>query len=148
MTGTDAEATIIVVSALKAWVLMALRIIVADDNPRFLDKLISVLGAEFEIVATAGDGKTVLECIRDWRPDVVVLDLEMPELNALDISKELGKYSGSPAVVICSVESDPEIVQEAEKAGALGYVYKTRIDKDLILAVKSVASGRRFVSPL
>ena len=71
----------------------------------------------------------------------------MPGFNGIEVVKELTKYPSSPAVVICSIEEDPEIVEAARQAGALGYVFKACIAKDLIAAVKSVASGQSFVSP-
>jgi DNA-binding NarL/FixJ family response regulator len=70
----------------------------------------------------------------------------MPGLNGLDVTKELAKHPPSPAVVICSVETNPEIIEAAQRAGALGYVFKKRIAKELIVAVKSVARGQSFVS--
>jgi DNA-binding NarL/FixJ family response regulator len=126
---------------------MTLRIVVADDSTAFLAKLVSVLATEFEVVATATDGKSALECIRLCQPSVVVLDLEMPGLNGIEVTKELTKNPSSPAVVICSIENDPEIVEAARQAGALGYVFKPRVAEDLIVAVKTVAGGHSFVSP-
>jgi DNA-binding NarL/FixJ family response regulator len=126
---------------------MKLRIVVADDNRAFLAKLVSVLATEFEVVGTAADGKSALECARLCQPNVVVLDLEMPESNGIEVAKELTKHPPSPAVVICSIENSPEIVEAARQAGALGYVFKAGIAKDLIAAVKSVACGKSFVSP-
>jgi DNA-binding NarL/FixJ family response regulator len=126
---------------------MKLHIVVVDDNPAFLAKLVSVLATEFEVVATALDGKSALECIRLYQPNAVVLDLAMPDFNGIEVTKQLTKHPPSPAVVICSMEDDPEIVEAARRAGALGYVFKARIAKDLIAAVKSVASGQSFVSP-
>jgi DNA-binding NarL/FixJ family response regulator len=125
---------------------MKLRIVVADDNAAFLREFTLLLGTEFDVVATAADGGTALERIRLFQPEVVVLDLEMPGLNGIRVAKELADHPPSPAVVICSVESDPEIVEAARQAGALGYVFKARIRKDLIVAVKSVARGQSFVS--
>jgi DNA-binding NarL/FixJ family response regulator len=125
---------------------MKLRVVIADDHPGFLDRLTLTLRSEFDVVATAADGKSALECIRRCQPDVVILDLEMPGLNGLEVTKELAKHPPSPAVVICSVEADPEIIEEARHAGALGYVFKKRIAKELIVAVKSVARGQSFVS--
>jgi DNA-binding NarL/FixJ family response regulator len=126
---------------------MKLRIVVADDNTVFLAKIVSVLATEFEVIATAADGKSALECARLRQPDVVVLDLEMPGLNGIEVTQELTEHPPSPAIVICSVENAPEIVEAAQQAGALGYVFKTRIAQDLIMAVKSVAGGKSFVSP-
>jgi len=126
---------------------MKLHIVVADDNPAFLVKLVSVLATEFEVVATAADGKSALECVRLFQPNVVVLDLEMPGFNGIEVAKELTRHPPSPAVVICSIENAPEIVEAARQAGALGYVFKARVAKDLIAAVKSVTNGQSFVSP-
>lgn len=121
------------------------RIIVADDNPAFRQKLTSLLAIEFDVVATAADGKSALDLVRSHKPDLVVLDLGMPVLNGMEVTRELAKHS--PSVVICSVETDPEIVEALRQAGALGYVDKMRIEKDLILAVKSALQGKPFVSP-
>ena len=97
----------------------SLRIIVADDNPTTLQWLVSLLGRQFDIVATAENGRQALESIRCHRPDVVVLDLALPLLNGFEIIRELRTCAPSPAVVICSVETDPEIVEAAREAGAL-----------------------------
>jgi two-component system response regulator DegU len=124
-----------------------LRIIVADDNAEFVRKFVSLLRTEFDVVATAADGKSALELIRLYQPDVAILDLEMPLLNGIAVTKELAKHPWCPPVVICSVETDPEVVEAARNAGALGYVLKTRIERDLILAVNAVACRQPFVSP-
>lgn len=122
------------------------KVVVADDNPAVLRKLVSLLEAEFHVVATADNGKLALECIRRYQPDIAVLDLEMPILNGVVVTRELMKLGASPAVVICSVESDPEVIEAAQQAGALGYVFKTRMAQDLIIAARSAARGERFIS--
>ena len=124
-----------------------LRIIVADDNPAFLREVTSLLAAEFDVVATATDGRSALGLIRRYKPDLVVLDLHMPALNGIEVAGELAKNPPSPPVVICSVETDPEIVEAARQAGAIAYVFKVRVEKDLILALKSALQGKSFVSP-
>jgi len=125
---------------------MKLRILVADDNSEFLRMMALILEAEFEVVATATDGQSALEAVRSCLPDLVVLDLEMPLLNGIDVTRELANHSPATRTVICSVETDPEIVETAVAAGAMGYVFKSRIETDLILAVRSVARGQVFVS--
>lgn len=119
-----------------------LRLVVADDNPAFLKTLFSLLELEFDIVATATDGQSALNQIRTERPDVVVLDLYMPGLNGIEITEELARHPPSPPVVICSSESDAEIVAAARQAGATAYVFKSRIGTALIDAVKSAAGLR------
>ncbi len=123
------------------------RIIVADDYPPFLQELVSLLAVEFDVVATAADGKSALDLICRYQPDLVVLDLQMPELDGMEVTRELAKHSPSTPVVICSVETDPEVVEAVRQAGALAYVFKIRVRKDLTLAVKSAVQGRPFVSP-
>jgi len=124
-----------------------LRIIVADDNPLILQNLVLLLAAEFDVVATAADGKSALDLIRRFQPDLAVLDLHIPRMDGIEITRELAQHAPRPAVVICAIESDLEIVKAAQGAGATGYVSKTRLRKDLILAVKSAAQGKSFVSP-
>jgi DNA-binding NarL/FixJ family response regulator len=125
---------------------MKLRIALADDNTEFLTMFATLLGAEFEIVSTAVDGGSALDQIRALQPDVAILDLEMPLLNGMELTRELMKDPVSPAIVICSVETDPEIAQAAMEAGALAYVHKSRIVRDLVLAVKAAARGETFLS--
>jgi DNA-binding NarL/FixJ family response regulator len=126
--------------------LTKLRLVVADDSPHFLQTFISVLAVEFDIVATAADGKTALDLIRRHKPDLVVLDLYMPGLNGIEVVRELAKIPPSPPVVICSTETDPEITEAAREAGAVEYVFKVRVQKDLILAVKSAVQKASFAT--
>jgi DNA-binding NarL/FixJ family response regulator len=86
------------------------RIIVADDSPQFLDKLRSSLALEFDIVATAMDGKTALELILRHQLDLAVLDLNMPGLNGIEVASELAKSLLNLPVLICSMETDSDIV--------------------------------------
>lgn len=123
------------------------RLIIADDSPHFLRKLVSMLAVEFDIVATGADGKTALDLIRRHKPDLVVLDLYMPGLNGIEVTRELMKNPPSTPVVICSMETDPEIIEAAREAGAVDYVLKARVETDLILAAKS-AFGTHFEQKL
>jgi two-component system response regulator NreC len=125
---------------------VALRVIVADDNRDFVSELVAMLSATCEIIATATDGQSALECIRTLQPDVAVIDLSMPELNGIEVARKATCCPPRTAVVICSVETDPEIVEQAFKAGAIGYVFKSRITADLVTAVQAAAAGQRFTS--
>ena len=128
--------------------LVRLRIVVADDNPTFLRELILALESDCEVIATAQDGETALKRILSFRPEVAVLDLGMPALNAIEVTKKLSEHPATAAVVICSVEADPEVIDAALKAGVLGYVRKDRMNSDLIAAVNCAAKGQQFLSPL
>lgn len=124
------------------------RVIVADDDARVLQTVVGALSEEFEVVATASDGRSALKVIQQLQPEVAVLDLNMPELNGIEVTQEIMRLQLDLGVVICSVESDPELIGAAKLAGALGYVLKRRLNKDLVKAVKSAACGRCFSSYL
>jgi two-component system response regulator DegU len=126
---------------------MKKRIVIADDNLAFLRQIASLLQNEFDVVAALPDGGLALEAIRSLRPDVAVLDLRMPVLDGIQLTKRVKEEFDSPAVVICSVENDQEFVEAAQHVGALGYVFKTRVARDLLEAVRLAAQGRSFVSP-
>jgi DNA-binding NarL/FixJ family response regulator len=124
------------------------RLLVADDHPAFLKKLVLLLTTKFDVVATAADGNSALDLIRRYVPDLAVLDLDMPGLNGIEVTRELAKSPKDPPVLICSIITDPDVVEAARQAGALAYVFKTRIGQDLILAVKSVLQRKPFPLPV
>ena len=125
---------------------MKLRITVADDNPDILSAMVAALSQEFEVVATAADGRSALDQIQRLTPVVAVLDLNMPELNGIQVTREIMRQHLECKVVICSVETDPELIEAARRAGALGYVLKPRINRELATAVKCAAAGTPFFS--
>jgi two-component system response regulator DegU len=125
---------------------MKLRIVVADDNQKALLFMVKALSLEFEIIATAADGQSALDQIRRCQPSVVVLDVNMPKLNGIEVTREIVRQGLSSGVILCSVENDPEVIEAAQRAGALGYVFKARVNQDLSAAVKLVANGAPFVS--
>jgi DNA-binding NarL/FixJ family response regulator len=120
------------------------RIIVADDNANVLLTLVSALSKDFDVVATATDGRSALTYIQQLQPCVAVLDLNMPEMSGIEVTREIMRLRLACMVVICSVESDLELISAAQLAGALGYVLKRRLHKDLVAAVKRAASGEGF----
>ena len=126
---------------------MKLRLIVAEHDRSFLRTLVSLLGSEFEIAGTATDADSAIDLASELRPDIVVLDLELSGRNGIDVTRKIVEPRQHPAVVVCSLESDPDIVHAARQAGALGYVLKSRLAMDLIAAVRAAAKGDSFLSP-
>jgi DNA-binding NarL/FixJ family response regulator len=124
-----------------------MRVVVADDNPKWLRMLASIVEAKYEVVSTALDGKSALQSISQVKPDVAVLDLEMPGLNGLEVTRKIMGNGQRPPVVICSADTTPELVEAARRAGAAGYVFKHCCTRDLLPAIEAVASGRVFFSP-
>ena len=124
-----------------------LPIVVAEDNAEVLSVLVSALSEEFDVIATATDGSTALNHVERLQPAVVVLDLEMPALSGIEVTRQIILRALASALVICSVECDRDLIFAAQRAGALGYVIKWRLNRDLVTAVKRAACGRPFVSP-
>ena len=120
------------------------RIIIADDNTTFLHKFVAILSNHCDVVATAQNGIAALQAIREFKPDVAVLDLEMPGLNGIEVTVESRKDSPELAIIICSVHRDQELIEAAAAAGALGYVFKEDAYRDLVAAVDFVSLGTSF----
>jgi two-component system response regulator DegU len=95
-------------------------------------------------VATAKDGTAALEAIQKFKPDVAVLDLEMPGLNGIEVTRESRKHLPTLAIVICSIHRNQQLIQAAADAGALGYVFKEDGFRDLVAAVDVVGRGTSF----
>lgn len=123
-----------------------LRLVIADGNQQSLQALVSLLEVEFEIVATASDGMLAVDRIRDSKADVIVLDLDALPEGVIEVMRELAEHRQGPPVVICSSETGAEHVEAALGAGAIGYVFKDRIEEDLALAVQWAQQGRSFIS--
>lgn len=127
----------------------SIRIFLADDHIVVRQGLRALLAAEadFEIVGEAGNGLQALDAIKKIKPDVAVLDLKMPELNGLEVTRQLHKHLPEISIVILSMYDDEGFVLDALSKGALGYVLKDSDANDLIHAVREVAHKRRYLSP-
>src|SRR5262249_44067339 len=122
------------------------RILVADDHQSLLDRVVSILHDEFDIVGTVTDGTALVQAEADLSPDVVVIDISMPGMSGLEAASCIRRRGSRPAVVCLTAHQEPEIVEAALRSGVLGYVTKTSLAQDLVPAVRSVLGGRRFVS--
>ena len=124
-----------------------MRVLWADDHYRQLTPVQTLLERRFELVGMVSDGKAALDAARKLRPDVVVLDISMPELSGIDVARKLQADEDGPAIVFLSVHQDPAIVGAALDAGAFGYVLKAVAGRDLIVAIEEALAGRRYLSP-
>jgi DNA-binding NarL/FixJ family response regulator len=113
-----------------------------------LDRVARLLEAECNVVGTATDGQQALEAAQDLKPDVLVLDVSMPVMNGIETAHRLKEAGAEARIVFLTVHDDPDFAKEALEAGALGYVIKSRIASDLMIAINEVCAGRSFVSPL
>ena len=123
-----------------------LRVLVADDHRLMLAAVRRALApaADFEIVGEVSVGSHVVPAVRETKPDVVLLDMRMPELDGLACLERLRKHNPTIAVVMLSSYSDAAQIEAARQAGALGYVVKTVEPVDLAVVLRSALSGRPF----
>ncbi len=126
-----------------------IRILLADDHTvvRKGLRLLLESHAGFEVVADAADGREAVALAEQHKPDVIVIDVAMPNLNGIEAARQIGAKSPLTAVVFLSMHSDESYVLKALKAGARGYLLKDSAEYDLVSAVKAVSEGKAFFSP-
>lgn len=124
-------------------------IILADDHLIVRQGLRALLEAEpdFHLIGETGDGLETVRLVEQLRPDVLVLDLMMPSLNGLEVTRQVSERSPHTRVVILSMHADEAYVLEALRNGAVGYVLKDASASGLVRAVREVDAGRRYLSP-
>ena len=123
------------------------RVLLADDSPSMLQAARRSLEPEFQIVGTVDSGQAVLEAVEQLHPDVLILDISMEPVDGLEAARRLTHTGSTAKIVFLTVHKDPEFVEEAFGAGAMGYVIKSRLGTDLLLAVREALIGHTFVSP-
>jgi DNA-binding NarL/FixJ family response regulator len=124
-------------------------VLIADDHPIFRKGLRDVLTEDraIRLVAEAPDGITALARIREYNPHVAVLDLEMPGMNALQISRKVLEMKLPVALAILTMYKEERVLNEALNGGILGYVLKENAAAELLACVHAVAAGQPFISP-
>jgi DNA-binding NarL/FixJ family response regulator len=123
------------------------RIVIADDHGPMLEEMSRLLRSEFEIVAAVSNGTWAVKAVAEMAPDVVVLDIHMPELGGIEAAQELRRSGSTTKIVFLTIETDPEYIGMATAMGA-SYVVKSRIRGDLAVAIKEALAGRVFVSSI
>jgi DNA-binding NarL/FixJ family response regulator len=122
-------------------------VLVADDHPVMLERALSILKPNVEVVGTANNGIALIDEARRLQPDVIVLDITMPTLNGIEAAHELHEIGSMAKFVFLTVHDRLEFVQACIAEGALGYVTKSRMATDLIPAINEALSGHLFISP-
>jgi DNA-binding NarL/FixJ family response regulator len=122
------------------------RVVLADDHPEFLPFVAGLLEPEFEIVETVKNGLELLAAAARLDPDLLVVDISMPEMNGLEAARELRTARSRAKLVFLTVHQDEDFVQTALGLGAQGYVVKHRLASDLLPALREVLGGRIFIS--
>jgi DNA-binding NarL/FixJ family response regulator len=128
---------------------MSLRILIADDHTIVREGLRSLLEKEpdLEVVAEAGSGSTALQLARENHPDVVLMDISMPDMNGIDATRQLLAEQGDVRILALSMETDRRFVVEVLKAGAAGYLLKDCAFAELATAIRTVANSETYLPP-
>lgn len=126
-----------------------IRVLIADDHRVLRDALCSVLSREsdLEIVGEAGSGPEALRQCSALKPDVLVLDIGLPELNGIEVAARLAGGRHAPRIVALSAYVDRRFVTEMLRAGAMGYVTKSAAGTELVQAIRSVHRGCSYLCP-
>ena len=127
---------------------MPIEVILADDHQVLRDSLADVLAndAELVVVGQAEDGREALHLCRQLKPDVVVMDINMPELNGVEATRQITLDMPDVQIIILSMYATKEHIYQAFQAGARGYLLKETSVQELVEAIKKVAAGDRFLS--
>jgi len=128
---------------------VTVRVLLADDHPIVRQGLRRLLEskAEFLVVAETGDGLEVMALTDRYRPDVIIVDLMMPGLNGLEVTRQICQRADSARVIVFSMHKDDDYVIQALRNGAVGYVIKDSGPVELVGAIHQVMQGHRYLSP-
>ena len=128
---------------------MTVRIVLVDDHPVMRDGLRAVLEthSDFEIVGEAGNGLEAIEQVRRLAPDVVVMDIGMPDLNGVEATRRIQALDPGVKVLALSTYDDQQFVLEMLEAGASGYVLKANVTGELLQAIEAVSRNKSYLSP-
>lgn len=127
-----------------------IRILLADDHTIIRSGLRLLLEQQpdFKVIAEASDGHEAVEMVGRHHPEIAILDIGMPRLNGIEATRQILTEQPATQVVILSMHADEGYVLRALKAGARAYILKNSAEADLIRAVRSVAEGKSFFSPV
>ena len=126
---------------------MRARIFLADDHSLLLDAFKKLLEPKYEIVGTATDGRMMLNMVKNLAPDLVLMDIAMPNLNGFDAGEKLMKILPDVKLMFLTVNEDADMVTEAFRIGASGYLLKSSAASELFEAIDAVLNSKHYVSP-
>ena len=125
------------------------RIIIAEDHRILREGLRALISSNpnFDIVGEAEDGRDAIRCVENLMPDLILLDLSMPRMNGMEAIKEIKKQCPETKILVLTVHRTEEYILATLRAGANGYVLKDATHAELLMAMKSVLMGKRYLSP-
>jgi DNA-binding NarL/FixJ family response regulator len=122
------------------------RVLIVDDHRLFAEGLSHMIKDRFEIVGTITDGRLLLDAVRRLHPDVVLLDMSMPQASGLDLLLELKAKRVECRTIVLTMHADPRMAADALKAGAAGYVLKESSHEELVAALDAVLQARTYLT--
>jgi DNA-binding NarL/FixJ family response regulator len=122
------------------------RVLLADDHPLIIGGIRRILTTEVEVVGTAKNGRELVDAALRLKPDIAIVDIGMPVLNGIDAAREIRKKL--PGTRVIFLHDEKIHVVEAMQTGAHGYLLKSSAEEELLLAVREVMAGRRYITPL
>jgi two-component system response regulator NreC len=128
---------------------MTIRILLVDDHWEVRERLRIILmkEADFELIGEAADGSEAVEALKRLHADVVIMDLNLPEISGIKTARQILADRSYAKVIIVSMQSDPHYVKETFKTGVTGYLLKDCAFEELVEAVHTVVDGGTYVSP-
>ena len=127
---------------------MRRRVLLADDHTLLLEAFEKLLEPDYTVVGAVSDGRALLSAAVELKPDVIVLDIAMPLLNGLDAARQLKKTMPKIKLIFLTMNEDPNVANEAFRAGASGYLLKTSASSELSKAIKEALCGRSYITPV
>jgi two-component system, NarL family, response regulator NreC len=127
----------------------AVTILLADDHTIVRQGLKLILSAhtDLQVIGEAANGREAVEQAATLRPDIVLMDVQMPELNGIEATRKMMAANPRIRILVLSMHKEAVYVREILRAGARGYILKDAIDTELLSAIRSVASGDGYISP-
>ncbi len=124
------------------------KLLLADDHTMFSQGLQSLLADEFELVGAVANGQELVEAAVRLDPDVIVVDISMPVMNGFDAVRQLKKQGNNAKIIFLTMHADDRLLAEAFRCGGEGYVLKQSAGDELIVGIRRVLEGHKYVTPL
>jgi two-component system response regulator NreC len=126
------------------------RILICDDHTLFVEGMKAMLRNEptLEVVGEARNGRQAVQLVMQLRPDVLMMDISMPDMNGFDATRRVHEFDPSVKVLILTMHDEEEIVARCLQAGAAGYIMKDAPAAQLLYAIETVRKGERYLSPV
>jgi DNA-binding NarL/FixJ family response regulator len=123
------------------------RILLADDHVLVAEALRGMLDTVYDVVGTVSDGRSLLDAAETLKPDLIIVDIGMPQLNGLDATRQIKRLLPKVKVIVLTMNEESVLVAEAFRAGATGYLLKHSPPKELLHAIEEVLKGASYLSP-